>query len=99
MLKLLREVRQKRRDQRNEKLRDFAENFKLYREATAVWLVDSAKVPIEKMITNKVRLQFNNYLSTGTLLEEDAENRIEFIKSLVEDFVIDIDDQTIRSSL
>lgn len=95
LLKLLRSVRVQKRYNWDTHLEEFTKNFKLYREATAVWAVESIKGVIEKVILDvDGSLHFNTLLNPQYLDQEETEFWMGAVKSFVEDILIDLDEHT-----
>ncbi len=85
---------------RDKVLKNFTKNFKLYREATSVWAVESTKIPIEKIILNQDgSLHFNSYLNPKYINDEERDYRLDIIKSVCEDIIIDLDEKTRKEYL
>ena len=90
----------KRKQDREIILKDFTKNFKLYREQTSVWAVDAAKKPIKTIITEiDHSLHYNTFQNPNYVDTEDQEYRINQLKTLVEDIIIDIDEMSVISQL
>lgn len=99
-LKLLREVREKRQAERDNDLNDFTKNFKIYREATSVWAVNATKRTIDKLISDvDGSLHYNSHLHSKFVDFDEKEHRISLVKSLAEDIIIDLDEETRHSKI
>lgn len=95
LLKLLRTVWVTKRFNRDSHLEEFTKNFKLYREATAVWAVDSVKEVLEKIVKDvEGSLHYNTLQNPQYVDQEETEFWMSTVKSFVEDILIDLDEHT-----